>query len=191
MIKLTDISKKYDGNPVLSNLSLLIQDKEHVAIMGKSGCGKTTLLRIIAGLEEIDAGAREGYSFGDIAFVFQEPRLFSHLTVLENVAVSSTGTRAEVREYALFLLEKVGLREACDLYPDELSGGMAQRVAIARAMVTNSPILILDEPFSALDESTRSQMIAVIKEYCAEKTLIFVTHNPVDAELLADRIIEL
>ena len=159
--------------------------------MGKSGCGKTTLLRIIANLEQMDEGSREGYSFSDIAFVFQEARLFSHLTVLENLTVSSLKSPKEIKEHAIMLLEKVGLRDAFDLYPDELSRGMAQRVAIARAMITDAPILILDEPFSALDESTRIQMISVIKEYCEGKTLIFVTHNPFDAKELADRIIEL
>lgn len=191
MIKLTNISKKYDDNVILSELSLCVQDRERVAIMGKSGCGKTTLLRIIANLEQMDKGKREGYSFSDIAFVFQEPRLFSHLTVLENLTVSSRKSPKEIKELALTLLEKVGLRDAFNLYPDELSGGMAQRVSIARAMITDAPILILDEPFSALDESTRSQMISVIKEYCEGKTLIFVSHNPSDAKELADRIIEL
>ncbi len=191
MIKLTDISKKYEDNVVLSELSLLIRDNEHVAIMGKSGCGKTTLLRIIANLEQMNEGKREGYKFSDIAFVFQEPRLFSHLTVLENVTVASDKPRAEASEIALKLLEKVGLKNDCNLYPHELSGGMAQRVAIARAMITDLPILILDEPFSALDESTRAHMISVINEHCTNKTLLFVTHNAFDAELLANRIIEL
>ena len=166
MIKLTNIFKSYDSNSVINNLSLTINDSEKIAIMGKSGCGKTTLLRIIANLEKIDSGSKEGYSTEDIAFVFQEPRLFSHLNVLENITIVSQLPREQAKERALTLLSNIGLAEFSNYYPDELSGGMAQRVSIARAMITDAPILLLDEPFSALDESTRLHMIDILRGYC-------------------------
>ena len=191
MIQLINITKRFDENEVLAGFSLTIEDREHIAIMGKSGCGKTTLLRIIANLEQPDKGVREGYRFSDVAVVFQEPRLFSHLTVLENVMIVSKKSYQEAHKEALDILKKVGLEDACSLYPIELSGGMAQRVSIARAMMTESPILILDEPFSALDESTRSVIIGVVREYCLDKTLVLVTHNKADADLLSERVITL
>ena len=121
----------------------------------------------------------------------REPRLFRHLTVLDNLTVVSSESKEQAKARAMKLLAKVGLSESATLYPEELSGGMAQRVALARAMMTDCPILLLDEPFSALDQDTRSKMIFVVKEYVQNKTLIIVTHNLADAELLADRIIEL
>lgn len=191
MIVLKHITKAFDQTTVISDLSLTVQDKEHIAIMGESGCGKTTLLRIIANLEQVDAGDREGYSQDELTYVFQEPRLFSHLTVLDNVSLASRSDRNEARENAYRLLEKVGLRDAAALYPDELSGGMAQRVSLARAMLTNAPILLLDEPFSALDESTRAKMINIVRDYCRDKTLLLVTHNKQDAEELCERTVYL
>ena len=107
MIQLRNISKSYDGNTVLRELSLSIQEGEHIAIMGKSGCGKTTLLRIIADLEQMDSGTRNGYLFTDISFVFQEPRLFPHLTVLENLTVVCPEQNETVKQYAFELLRQI------------------------------------------------------------------------------------
>lgn len=191
MIKLNKILKRFDSTVVFDDRSFVINDGERVAIMGKSGCGKTTLLRIIAGLEPLDAGTVEGFSPEDIAVIFQEARLFPQLTVLENLTVVSTLPKSDAIALASSLLEKVGLSSSSSLYPSELSGGMAQRVAIARSMMTNTPILLMDEPFSALDEETRLHMIELVREYANGKTLLFVTHSDEDAKLLADRVIEL
>ena len=191
MIKLTSVSKAFDQKTVLSGFSLTVNDGEHIAIMGESGCGKTTLLRIIANLEQVDSGMIEGYDSSMVSYVFQESRLFDSLTALDNVACVSTLPYKEARPKALVILEKLGLRESAKLYPAELSGGMAQRVSIARAMMANTPILLLDEPFSALDDATRAEVIEILSEFTKDKTLILVTHSRCDAELLATRIIEL
>jgi len=189
MIELVHIKKSFGDNHVISDLSLQVDDGEHMAIMGESGKGKTTLLRIIANLEGIDDGVIRGYSTKDISYVFQESRLFQNLNALDNVACVSDLSRSEARKKASTLLAKVGLSGYEHLYPDELSGGMAQRVSIARAMMNDSPILLLDEPFSALDKATRLEMIRLIKAYVEKKTLILVTHNSEDAELLTSRTV--
>lgn len=191
LISLNSISKSFDKNEVIHNFSLSVNPGEHIAIMGQSGCGKTTLLRIIAGLEQVDSGEVSGYREEDIAFVFQESRLFDTITVLDNVACVSSLPMKQARAQARKHLETVGLSEAIGLYPHELSGGMAQRVQIARAFMADKPILLLDEPFSALDDGTRQLMIGAIKRFAENRTMILVTHNRSDAEQLADSIIEL
>ena len=187
MITIENICKQYGDQRVLVDFSLTLQDGEKIAIMGESGRGKTTLLRIIAGLETVDSGATGGFSKEDIAYVFQEPRLFDSLSVIKNLTIVSKKSRRDAEKQAEELLCSVGLEKAAFKYPNELSGGMKQRLALARAFMVDRPILLLDEPFSALDKDTREAMIAFVKERAQNKTVILVTHNSNDASALCER----
>ena len=191
MIRIENLSKSFGDKKVLDSFSELIEDKEHVGISGESGNGKTTLLRIIAGLEKKDSGKLEGYKAEDISFMFQEPRLFSSLTALDNVACVMKGRIKDNREKARAILERLSLSDSLSLYPSELSGGMQRRVALARALVCDRSIVILDEPFESLDETSRLGAIELVKEYCKEKTLLIVSHDKNDIEMLCDREIKI
>ena len=187
MITIENICKQYGDQRVLVDFSLTLQDGEKIAIMGESGRGKTTLLRIIAGLETVDSGVIGGFSKEDIAYVFQEPRLFDSLSVIKNLTIVSKKSRRDAEKQAEELLCSVGLEKDAFKYPNELSGGMKQRLALARAFMVDRPILLLDEPFSALDKDTREAMIAFVKERAQNKTVILVTHNSNDASALCER----
>ena len=191
MMLLEKISKSFDQNHIFSDFSLSINDNDHVAIIGSSGKGKTTLLRIIAFLETIDGGTLNGWTPNDISFSFQESRLFPHLTVLDNVACGSDLPIKQARKKAADLLKLVKLSDSAHLYPAELSGGMSQRVSLARAMIRNRRILLLDEPFSALDQDTKNEMIQIIQNYTKDKTLILVSHDMNDVEKLTSIQIDL
>lgn len=189
MLKIESISKSYDGKPVLHNLSLFCEDTGITAIMGSSGIGKTTLLNIIAGLESADSGTVL-QTFKRISYKFQEPRLFDWLTAVENVQIvlaNSPSTESVSRE----LLSAVGLSDSSLKYPNELSGGMQQRVALARALAFEGDLLLLDEPFSAVDEETKKQLIGLIKQYGQSHAVILVTHDKSEAEALGATIVEL
>lgn len=188
MILIENLTKQYGDRCVLNNFSLSLQEGEKLAIMGESGRGKTTLLRIIAGLETPDAGSLTGFDQNEIAYVFQEPRLFVSLSVIKNLMVVSTQPSKETKRKAKELLACVGLSEDASKYPTELSGGMKQRLALARAFMLDRPILLLDEPFSALDQDTRDAMIRFVKERAKNKTVILVTHDQKDAIALCDKI---
>ncbi len=185
----------------LDGVSLTVASQEFVTVLGPSGCGKSTLLSIIGGLVRPDAGevwiggARtDGPDPRRVAMVFQDPGLFPWRTALENVefGLELQGVpAARRREIARSLLEPVGLRGFEHRYPRELSGGMKQRVAIARALALDSPILLMDEPFGALDEQTRLLMgdwLLGIWER-TRKTIVFVTHSLQEAILLSLRIV--
>lgn len=189
MIKLENVSKSYGKNTVLDNLSLVINDGERVFIRGASGTGKTTLLRVISGLESSD-----GSVFVDkkIAYMFQESRLFDHLSALENVLCVCENVTDKEKGKALELLSRLGLGEDANTVAGELSGGMAQRVALARTLMANRDIILLDEPFSALDPKTRMLAADLINDYCKEdKTLLLVSHIEADMDLLCKREIKL
>ncbi len=193
--------KKGDAVTALDGLSFDIQRNEFVAILGPSGCGKSTLLRQIAGLLQPSRGKVE--IFGrevteprdEIGIVFQKPTLLSWYNVLDNVTFPVRHkygrVTAEERSRAQQLLGLVGLAEFANRRPDELSGGMQQRVAIARALLLDPDILLMDEPFSALDALTRDEMSFELLRIWQErpKTVIFITHSIPEALLLADRII--
>jgi ABC-type nitrate/sulfonate/bicarbonate transport system ATPase subunit len=188
--KLKNVTKIYEGATVLENLSLKIKSHENVAIMGESGRGKTTLLRIAAGLTK--PGSGDVLFCGDVAILFQEPRLLPWKTAAENIlAVLKNGTKETAQHY----LEAVELADAANKYPRELSGGMAQRVALARFMAyveeTDADLLLLDEPTGALDRETAERMISLIKKLAESRTAIIVTHNEADAEAFADRILRI
>jgi len=188
MIRIEKLCKQYGEQRVLYDFSMMLRDGEKIAIMGESGRGKTTLLRIIAGLERSDSGVIDGFVKEDIAYVFQEPRLFESLSVMKNLTAVSPKPFREAEMQAKELLASVGLENDSSKYPAELSGGMKQRLALARAFMVDRPILLMDEPFSALDKDTRDTMIAFVKERMKNKTVILVTHNQNDALALCERI---
>ncbi len=190
MISVKNLSKSFDRKPVLQNCSLEISPGEHLHLSAPSGAGKTTLLRILAGLERADSGSIEGISPQEITYLFQEPRLFPQLTVLENVTcVHPNPDQAE--GLARELLCRLGLEEALQQPPDQLSGGMKQRVALARTLSVERPVVFLDEPFTALDPELKDSVRAIVREACNDKTLILVSHDPEDGKLLTERTVYL
>ena len=188
--------------PALSGISLTVGDKEFVSILGPSGCGKTTLLRIIAGLDSATSGSIE--LDGEIidspsprmAMIFQEYSLYPWRTVRDNVTFGlevEGMKKAQAREVADKYLHLVGLDEFADRFPYELSGGMRQRVAVARALAIEPEILLMDEPFGALDAQTRNLLQKELLEIWekTKKTIVFVTHSVDEAVFLADRLVVL
>jgi NitT/TauT family transport system ATP-binding protein len=184
----------------LANVTLDVADGEFVTIVGPSGCGKTTLLRILGGLLTGSSGSVEllgrrltGPS-RSVGMVFQDPVLLPWRTVLENVMLPVVVLRLDRRTYrrrALDLLELVGLAGFEDKYPHELSGGMRQRVALARALVHDPALLLMDEPFGALDAMTREAMNLELQRIWSEsgKTVAFITHSIPEAAFLGDRVV--
>ncbi|MBE6753390.1 MAG: ATP-binding cassette domain-containing protein [Ruminococcaceae bacterium] len=178
-ITLSDVSKSFGSKTVLSGVSLTLPERGILRICGPSGRGKTTLLRIIAGLLEADSGIVMGTEGTRFSFVFQEDRLLGWYSALRNVALVSDEGRAAQ------LLDAVGLAESADKLPSQLSGGMRRRVAIARALAYDGDILLLDEPFSGIDEAARRELIApLITQYAGNKPVILVTHDQTDADIL-------
>jgi NitT/TauT family transport system ATP-binding protein len=184
----------------LEAVDLAIREGEFLAIVGPSGCGKSTLLRIIAGLHLPSTGeARVGGRLverpqTDIGIVFQSPVLLDWRNALDNVLVQVELRGLDPRAYrdrALRLLAQVGLADFADRFPHELSGGMRQRVAIARALIHDAPLLLMDEPFGALDALTREQMRLDLEALwlATRKTVVFITHSIDEAVLLADRVV--
>lgn len=184
MIRLEKMALAYGEQRVLRDCSLRVEEGERVALMGVSGCGKTTLLQVVAGLLSTDAAAVNG----TVSYVFQESALFPWLTAAENVNVV-LGDSAETMSCAKDWLMAVGLADCCGKYPHQLSGGQKQRVSIARALAYGGDILLLDEPFQGLDETTRQQMAALIDREWAGKTLLLATHDLQEAELLHCRVL--
>ncbi len=187
MLKLTDISHHYGDQPVLEKKNVMLLPGQRLALMGPSGCGKTTLLRIALGLLEPTEGTVEN-TFRKTAAVFQEPRLLPWRTALENVNLvlgDGKATLGSARKY----LEQVKLSDAADKYPRELSGGMQQRVAVARALAVKADLLVLDEPFKAMDEALREKIIARVAE--TEAAILLVTHEESEAKALHCEIIHL
>lgn len=199
MLDIADLSKTYaDGTRALARIDLAVPAGEIVALIGGSGCGKTTLLRLVAGLDRASEGAirLDGETIAAphpfVGLVFQEPRLLPWLTVADNVGFGlSDLPRAERRTRVAHALERVGLAEHARRWPRELSGGQQQRVSIARAFVANPRVLLLDEPFSALDAFTRRDLHGHLLALWAETrpTILIVTHDVGEAVALADRVV--
>ena len=212
MLKLTNIVKEYPGATTvraLKGVSIAFRPSEFVAILGHSGCGKTTLLNIIGGLDRYTSGdliirgrSTKEYKSRDwdtyrnhsVGFVFQSYNLIPHQTVLANVELALTLSgirRKERRRRAAEALEKVGLGDQLHKKPNQLSGGQMQRVAIARALVNDPEILLADEPTGALDSDTSVQIMELLKEVAKDRLVIMVTHNPELADTYATRIVRL
>ena len=201
MITLENISKTYAGEhtPALRDVSLTVQDGEFVCLVGPSGCGKSTLLKIIAGLEAPSAGSRS--ALGTIGMVFQSGALLPWLTARENVALGVEGSSGashhnkrsekEVARLCDEYLAMVGLANFATKYPRELSGGQRQRVGLARALAIAPDVLLLDEPFSALDPKTTHELHEDLLKIWREKmlTIVMVSHLIEEAVSLADRVV--
>ena len=193
------LGKTYaDGTEALRDVSVRADDGEILAILGGSGCGKTTLLRLMAGLDEASGGAisvegaRISGTHAAISAVFQEPRLLPWLSVAQNIAFGAQRLSAtERRDRTEGLLDRVGLGGYGGRWPKDLSGGQQQRVAIARALIGHPGILLLDEPFSALDPFTRASLHELLLGLWQElrPTVLMVTHDVDEAVFLADRIV--
>lgn len=199
MLSVQNIDKSFDSLQVIQDLSFEVKDGEFVAIIGPSGSGKSTLFQLIGGVSSIDKGAilLDGADIqqnrGTIGYMPQQPCLLPWRTILENVTIIEELQQKPNVELAKEWLAKVGLASFINAYPNELSGGMQQRVSFIRAIVSDKPILCLDEPFSALDEFTRMEMqawlLSIWEKY--RKSILFVTHSIEEALFLADRIIVL
>ena len=190
MIKLTDISVNFDKKSVIDNLNFTFEKGTKYAILGESGCGKTTILNVIASLIKPRHGTVEKGKDLKVSYVFQEPRLFEWQTVSENVTMVIDKPKYEADKIARDLLSKLGLADSLSLYPNELSGGMKQRVSIARALAFEPDILLLDEPFQALDNETKDKVADYVFNAMNNKTVIMVTHDESDIKY-ADQIIKI
>lgn len=206
-IEVKDLKKNYGSNEVLKKISLTVKRNEVVCVIGPSGSGKSTLLRCMNGLEEITAGQMivDGKDISDknvdidklrenVGMVFQNFNLFPHLSVLKNITFApiqlNKMSQAEAQKTAFALLDKVGLKDKADEYPEKLSGGQKQRVAIARALAMNPDIMLFDEPTSALDPEMVGEVLGVMKDLAKEgMTMVVVTHEMGFAREVADRVI--
>lgn len=183
------VSRQFDGRGVLHDIDLDIAPDEFVALLGRSGSGKSTLLRIFARLDDEFTGEFEGPTLPSVAF--QDSRLLPWKSVIDNVTLGLTD--AQARAHALELLSEVGLRDHARVWPKTLSGGEAQRASLARALVRRPELLLMDEPFGALDALTRIRMHRLLTRLRAHyrPAVLLVTHDIDEALLLADRIIVL
>ena len=182
------------ARPVLGSLRLTVESGVRLGIIGPSGCGKTTLLNIVAGLIGGIAGRVELGPGTRLAYVFQEPRLLPWMSVRQNVRLALLDLSRDAQDKLInAVLAKVGLSRFADVWPHQLSGGMAQRAAIARALVRRPRLLLLDEPFSALDSFTRQSLQEHLLELWRDGgfTMVFVTHDIEEAVALSDRIVVL
>ena len=207
VLSISHLTKRFEGQTILEDLSLEVREGEVVVIVGSSGCGKSTLLRCINALEDIQGGEirlqgqlirHDSRNLPElrqkVGMVFQNYELFPHLTVLDNILLAPVKTRKrsrqEARDEALALLERVGLREKADSWPRQLSGGQKQRVAIVRALIMHPEILLYDEVTAALDPEMVREVLDVIVNLADQgKTMLIVTHEMSFARAVADRII--
>jgi NitT/TauT family transport system ATP-binding protein len=200
-VQLRDVTKVYDnGVAALGPLDLNVQAGEFISLLGPSGCGKSTLLRIVAGLSAPTSGVvniaygKQDHSKHNIGFVFQEPTLMPWATVRDNVQLPLKLSHVSSGDAAIRVnqaLAQVGLADFAGAYPRELSGGMKMRVSLARALVTNPDILLMDEPFAALDEITRFKLNDDLLSLwrTLHKTIIFVTHSVFESVYLSQRVL--
>jgi len=196
-LNINNVSRSFNGTEVVKNISFEAGPGEIVGLLGTSGCGKSTVLRAISGLDtgyrgEIEINGKASRKVeASTGFIFQEPRLMPWLNVMEYVTFGLKGKKESKDEIGRKYLRDVGLAGSEHLYPKELSGGMAQRVAIARALITSPEVLLLDEPFSALDAFTKMQLqdllLKIWEEY--RTTIVLVTHDIEEATYLCDKIV--
>lgn len=198
ILRMAGVNKVFNGQTVaLQGMNLTVNEGDFISLLGPSGCGKSTALRLIAGLMHPTAGAitwAGGQEAGDLGVVFQEPTLMPWATVAQNVWLPYRlrgKSFVAVRDQIRLALKLVGLEAFEDAYPRELSGGMKMRVSIARALVTSPRLILMDEPFAALDEITRHKLNNDLLELRAKIgcTVIFVTHSVFESVFLSDRIV--
>lgn len=184
-----EISVRFGDKIIFDRFRFNPEENKITCILGPSGSGKTTLLKVFAGLIPQNPKVYAG----KCSMIFQDHRLLPNLTARDNLAIVLSGKRKEKREKANRLLNDMELADAANLYPSELSGGMAQRVAIARALIYPSPLLLMDEPFKGLDLALQERLIRYFIKYWEneKRTAIFVTHSILEAILVADRIVVL
>lgn len=207
MIKISNLTKYFGKNRILNNISLEVGRGEIIAMIGPSGCGKSTLLKCINGLESVTSGKIyiEGQEITakdadlnkfrtQVGIVFQQFNLFPHMTVKQNITLAPIKVKGESKSEAeinaMQLLEKVGLLDKMNKYPDEISGGQAQRVAIARSLAMRPDVMLFDEPTSALDPKMTMEVLDVMKELADDDmTMMVVTHEMKFAKEIAKRVI--
>lgn len=197
-IEVQQLEKSFSSNAqaLFAGLSFTVDSDECLCLLGPSGCGKTTLLRLLMGLEKPSRGTikMDPALDAEMSYVFQEPRLVPWRTCLENVLLPlelTAQNNPAARHRAIELLQKIGLSDRLEHFPDQLSGGMQMRVALARALITQPKMILLDEPFAALDERTRFHMQDLLLEFKARLQLqyVFVTHSISEAVYISDRIL--
>lgn len=181
MVKLENLSKSFDGNLVIDELNIEFLNNQITCVLSASGAGKTTMLRIISGLEKECFGKATGA--GKVSVTFQEDRLFDQLTALQNIEIVSDNKTAKK------LLEQMGLGLEADKYPNQLSGGMRRRISLARSLAVQSDTLILDEPLKGLDVALKQSVYNLLLDYSKGKTVIMTTHDIADAVNIADRVL--
>ena len=187
MLRLEEISVRFGEKQVLDKCSLRLEKGERVALTGPSGCGKTTLARVALSLQNPDSGTVSS-GFARAAAVFQEPRLLPWLTAEENVNLVLSDS-AETLEEARAWLARLELGDSTGLYPSELSGGMQQRVSIARALAAKPELLVMDEPFKAMDEALRDRVLRVTADALGDAALMLITHSEREAYALGCRVL--
>ena len=201
LLQIQNIEKKFENHEVLRDISIILENGSTLSILGKSGCGKTTLLKIIAGLLAQDGGEillndknidHLPAEKRDIVYIYQEPLLFPHLSVFENIAFGLRLRKINPKEISINveqLIDDLGLRGHEKKMPNQISGGQKQRVAFGRAIIINPKVLLLDEPFGNLDTETRTQMQQLFKTITGTYpvTSLFVTHDLKEALIMGDR----
>ena len=191
-LEIKNLTKRFGKKTIISEFSYHFSEKGLYILRGKSGIGKTTLLRIIAGLDKDYSGEIIEGGIGRVSFAFQEYRLFPQLSALENVMIASKDDSDANKNIAMDLLSQLGFSfEEMSLLPSELSGGMKQRVSLARTFMKNAPVILLDEPTKELDAILCRQVCEMIKKIAEDKLVILITHRDDDISLLDGELIDL